>query len=184
VLELRRELALSLYSRALKGARFPLFHNDPAMRSPNEQPSLYLLLLTIQQCMAQVQEALRGQQAGGAPSLPQNRPPQNRSPETATILEGLLLLIDTCLGTIRVSFESMIPADFREPGPKIKEAAFFFSSPQANAVLRLSHLIVQALAGLTTYDSALLGFNVSPIADGASALTEYCTYFLNLRQES
>ena len=74
-----------------------------------------------------------------------------------------------------------MPANYDEPGPKIKEAAFFFASPQSRDVLRFSHMALQVLDKLAALDSARLGFDVSHTQAQAQACSRYARFFLGLQ---
>ena len=188
VRELRSQLVRFLYRLAQRGElAFPFLSRDPALQAPDATPSLQLMLQTAREGLREIQLLLSRRQVLEAASAKEGG---GAGAGAATLralhaaIEKMLVLIDACVGVIRVSLEGAVPASFADAGaPRIEEAAFFFSSPQCNDVLRFSHLAVQVLAEVRQYDSQTLGFDVTTLHQHVQQVEGYAGYFLGLKRQ-
>ena len=186
--ELRFQLVRFLYRLAQKGElAFPFLSRDPALQAPDAPPSLQLMLQTAREGLREIQLLLSRRQVLEAASAKEGGAAGAGAATLRALhaaIEKMLVLVDACVGVLRASLEGAVPASYADAGaPRIEEAAFFFSSPQCDDVLRFSHLAVQVLAEVRQYDSQTLGFDVTALHQHAQQVEGYAGYFLGLKRQ-
>ena len=186
--ELRYQLVRFLYGLAQKGGVvFPYLSRDPALQAPDAPPSLQLMLQTTREGLREIQLLLSRRQlleAAGAKEGGATGAAAATLRALHAAIEKMLVMVDACVGVVRVSLEGSVPASYADAGaPRIEEAAFFFSSPQCDDVLRFSHLALQILSEVRQYDSATLGFDVAALHEHVQQVEGYAEYFLRLKRQ-
>merc|ERR1712091_319697 len=118
--ELRYQLVRFLYGLAQKGGVvFPYLSRDPALQAPDAPPSLQLMLQTTREGLREIQLLLSRRQlleAAGAKEGGATGAAAATLRALHAAIEKMLVMVDACVGVVRVSLEGSVPASYADAG--------------------------------------------------------------------